>query len=409
MREQQTKTFKLEKVAEGSTKRPRHDVWECTLHQINERGHTHMKWQWGVKNGRLQIRERTYSKGLQKRNPWEQALLECDTMIDAKLYKGYIYTLDSEIVNNRDVIEKDHQENEKIATEVLSYVPFVMLAHDFDKYPNMIENRCGFLMPKLDGIFAMANVDTGEIWARSRKPIDKMKHIEEAVLQFGKTFESPHRWIVGELYRHGWEFQKISGLVRTSKVTPEKLEVSFHVFDLICDKSFGIRRLLLENGLYDKENIHLVECKKVALIEHEYKEYHKTCSNQGYEGIMIHRYVSTENSSEEMPGYLQDKRTDWLLKYKEFIQEEYICVGVNPQKHREIAGSVVLKTKDGIEFSATPKMSDELKKQIWESKNEYIGQIGTVKFFSYHPGPEGKPRFPNLIGFRHPDDITNKQ
>ncbi len=231
MNQNQIKSFKLEKRKSSSitgANRQRHDVWECTVRQIKIKGkrETHMKWQWGIKNGKFQIRERTYCKGLQKRTPWEQALQECNTMIDGKLHKGYVYAVDSDISSKNsksltpekdachDIIDHDvvmeDATDQTTASEANSSVPFVMLAWELKKYPNKIVDRCGFIMPKLDGIFAMANLDTGELWARSRKPIVRMKHIQEAVLEFGKSFRNPNRWIVGELYRHGWEFQKIS-------------------------------------------------------------------------------------------------------------------------------------------------------------------------------------------------------
>lgn len=415
MTETATLKFKLEKVVhKPGAKRPRHDVWECTLRRVNDEGHTHVKWEWGVRNGKPQTRERTYVKGLQKRTAWQQALQETNKMIDEKLHKGYGYAADSicirsffdrEAPEDRDEHTKD-DDGELDLTRTT--IPFVMLAHDLQKYPHMVVDRCGFLMPKLDGVFAMANIDTGDIWSRSRKPIEKMKHVQEAVLQFGKVFRGSNRWIVGELYRHGWEFQKISGLVRTSKITPEKLEVVFHVFDLMCEQPFEARRSLLESGFRELSqggNITLVDCHRVANILVAYREYHKICVNGGYEGVMIHPYTKEADDLSKMPGYLQDKRTEWLLKYKEFIQEEYECVGIKPQKHRQIAGSVILKTKDGIEFSATPSMTDESKKEIWDMRHSHVGQIATVKFFSYHPGTQGKPRFPTIIGFRHPDDI----
>lgn len=412
------KYFHLEKVtlnANGKTKR--HDVWTCTVQQPDQsKLETQMKWQWGINNGKQQIRERTYTKGLQKRTPWEQALLECNTMINTKLHKGYTYTPNSDVLGTTETdVFNCIDEDDRVDTDVVmdnSEIPFVMLAYDLEKYPDMIDDRCGFIMPKLDGIFAMANVDTGELWARSRKPLSMMKHIQRAVLEFGKSFSGKNRWLVGELYRHGWEFQKISGLIRTSKVTSEKLEISFHVFDLMCDDPFETRRVVLESAkkLWNATSqLHLVECIKVNNLNDEYKKYHTKYINEGYEGIMIHPYTKNSPNSDdtELPGYLQDKRTKWLLKYKEFIQEEYECIGVQPQKHKAIAGSVLLRTKDGVQFSATPKMSDKLKKEIWESRDKYVGQIATVKFFSYHPGAQGKPRFPNLLGFRHPDDMSD--
>ena len=42
------------------------------------------------------------------------------------------------------------------------------------------------------------------------------------------------------------------------------------------------------------------------------------------------------------------------------------------------------------------------KKNIWDNQEDYLGKIATVKYFE--KTPKNIPRFPRLLGFRHPDD-----
>jgi len=437
---EKSKEFHLEKTAKTGPKAsgaqatgPKIQVWHATIKTINSDGHIIMEWTWGQQNGKMQVRNRTYTKGLVKRSAWDQALQDCTKMVNDKIDKGYVL-----ISGDLGQIEQPDDKKSKVPKDSNNSVPYVMLAFDSNNYPEMM-NRCGFIMPKLDGIFCMANLRTGELWSRTRKQFTSLKHIEDAVRSIGqqdqkrrhdddayikksfptsvRIFSSPTEendylndlWIVGELYVHGLGFQTISGLVRHKTPRPEQLQIQFHVFDAILPNNFQFRRNVLSSIFLNIDNvpesITLVPCKFVYNIKESCDSYHTAYANQGYEGIMIHPFtLHVDDDDSECPGYLQNNRTKWLLKYKKFMQEEYICIEVKPQKHNSaIAGSVLLKNNKDQEFSATPDWTNDEKMKLWTNRQDFIGQIATVKFFCYTD--KGLPRFPILNGFRHPDDI----
>ena len=361
-------------------------IWDADIEKLPN-GHAILKWEWGQEGGKIQKRSNYYEKGKVKRSAYEQALLECKKMVKDKLAKGYISS------------DKDAENLFETSDEI----PQVMLAFDCQKYKKKLDNS-GYIMPKLDGIFCIADLSNGKLYSRSRNQITGLPHIENAVREFIKRLPKlKFKFIVGELYKHGWGFQKISGLVRRTKNTDqiEIKEIEFHVFDAIANLPFYVRFSELEK-IFEKygapSEIVLTKAHRVSNIQKSLEGFHKIYTDMGYEGIMIHPDGDTK---------YENKRTDWLLKYKKFIQEEFVCIGFNSRKHHklgEIVGSVLLVNSVGNQFSATPKWTDAEKRKLHEQQNDYLGKHATVKFFAYTE-TAGVPRFPILIGFRDVKDM----
>ena len=87
------------------------------------------------------------------------------------------------------------------------------------------------------------------------------------------------------------------------------------------------------------------------------------------------------------------------MKYKLFSDEEFECVGYESQKNNENkVGAFIFITEDGSEFKARPKMTEEERDELWQSRDEYIGQVGKIVF--QEKSEDNIPRFPILISFR---------
>lgn len=393
---QQCLTYSLVKYTSSEK---RNQIWKVCIEKIGS-NETSLTCTWGYENGKMQTSHRVYQQGKVNRNSWQQATLECRKMMKDKIRKGYI-GLPKDLSCKDLNIEETNEENNAIQ------IPHVMLAHQMEKYPSFYDEtqKGAYIMPKLDGIFCLANLSSGKLWSRQRIPLTGMSHIETAVksLNINKyTSDAPApEWIVGELYCHGMPFQKITGLVRRSKhnLDDEDIKkIQFHVFDAIMtENSFCTRYSFLKQVIPSCDSIiKLVEATYVVSLKECYKEFHRKYTDMGYEGIIIH--------PDEGPGYQENKRTKWLLKYKTFQQEEFRCVEVLPLKHKLSAGSVLLEDSKGYRFSATPKCSDLEKEDMWNRRNEYVGQLATVQFFC-KTDDKKVPRFPILLGFRHEHDI----
>lgn len=406
----------------GSKKQRSTDVWEIRVETDGTT--TRMTRSHGIEGGKMQTVVREYTAGKQGRSGEEQAMLECSDLVQNKIVvKGYaiVQRTDSPLYPAPDaaICHLDPTKPKSEAPVVKTAPPHVMLAQKFEdhsaKYiaPEVAPGHYLFwVMPKLDGVFCLANLRTGALWSRARKPLGStLVHIEPEVKKLGEGFDASVEWIVGELYMHGMTFQEISGNVRTKSSKTPVVKMEYHVFDAISDLPFSKRRVMLTDRFANwssPSHLVLVECLKVEdntgdskNVTQKIKEMHDMFVGQGYEGAMVH----VEPTVEPLVGYQQDTRSKWLLKYKSFMQEEFVCMEIKPQKHNSVvAGSAILKHPDGDRtFSASLAVPLAAKREIWKTRQQYVGAIATVSFFSYTDG--GIPRFPQLLGFRHIDDL----
>jgi ATP-dependent DNA ligase len=114
-----------------------------------------------------------------------------------------------------------------------------------------------------------------------------------------------------------------------------------------------------------------------------------------YEGTMVRADVAT--------GYEVDKRSQSLLKVKDSDRKEFRTVRLERQEHDETLGAVWCVTPDGIEFKATPAMTDDEKRDIWAHRGQYGNMWGSVQHFGYTD--KGAPRHAHIFGFRSADDM----
>ena len=117
--------------------------------------------------------------------------------------------------------------------------------------------------------------------------------------------------------------------------------------------------------------------------------YHDQFVEQGHEGIMIRDAVST---------YEIGKRSNYLLKYKEFQTEEYEVVGVKEGTGRE-KGAGIWECRTGNRvFSAKPEGTLEFRRHLFRDREKYIGKMLTVRFQNLTA--LGVPRFPVGVAIR---------
>jgi len=266
--------------------------------------------------------------------------------------------------------------------------PFKIVG-DKAPYPMLaIKNYEGIKLPdtvavqqKLDGVRCIANTKTGELWSRNGKVILGVPHINQAVLDLNFSSHTP--WLDGELYIHGVGFQTIVGMVKRSKNIKVGNPIQYHIYDTIKSGDFKSR-----NAIVNKipKNKHLIVVDTYWIPKEDINEYQKKFVEEGYEGLMI-----------RLNGpYEINRRSKGLIKVKDFVDTEYKIIDVLKEPNKDVAGVVNLITNEGKKFSARPAMNDAERKDLWDNRVDYIGRLGTVKYFSLTDG--GVPRFPNLIG-----------
>jgi DNA ligase-1 len=225
----------------------------------------------------------------------------------------------------------------------------------------------------------------------------------------------------GELIVNGIPFNKISSAISSFKGEPD---FTYYVFDWLVDLKETYEQRVLRLG----ELIHLKYCAPVipTLIENEdaLLSYEEHVLDHGYEGICFR----TPDSPYKFGRSTLNQ--GWLIKFKRFADSEAEIISLEEQKRNEnelerdelgyakrskakagmidantLGSFLVRDIYNGKEFGigGGTGVTQELRKEIWNNKDKYIGRI--IKY-KYQPvGVKELPRFPTFIGFRDEDDM----
>jgi hypothetical protein len=234
--------------------------------------------------------------------------------------------------------------------------------------------------------------DNRKLYLASRKGqiIETLPHIVkelETIMNDGDIFD-------GEIYLHGMPLNQIHAIVSAKKnlksaVLREKLQ--FHVFDapringLTESDTFQDRYNALMVRLLSKKlkHIKLVRCHTIKSHD-DIKSLHDEYVNKGYEGLMI-RLANAP---------YEQTRTESLLKYKEFEDEEFDIVGFKEGKGKLMGhiGSFECQMKNGKRFNAKLEGDESYLKYLFNHPEEFMNKPLMVRFFEYNE--YGVPSFP---------------
>ena len=97
----------------------------------------------------------------------------------------------------------------------------------------------------------------------------------------------------------------------------------------------------------------------------------------------------------------ETKRTENLLKYKDFYDAEYeiVCFTEGKGNWAGAAKSVTLKGGDGDIFKAGIKGSMEYAKQLLIDKDSYVGKMATIRYQEL-TSKNKVPRFGRMVSVR---------
>lgn len=329
----------------------------------------------GLIDGKLVIHRSTCGgKNIGRSNettPEEQAILEAESKFAKKVKGEYFEVLED--MDNMTPLEKVTHIR-KIASENIVILP--MLAKDYKEPPF----PC-YAQPKLDGMRSHGKKIT--MISRENSVINTVPHIQESLKQL------PDDLIIdGELYAHGLSFQENMKLIK--KVRPETINVKYHVYDLVSDEPFKARYDRLAMLVKDMDHVELVPTY-VINNEEDLKRYHALFLSQGYEGTIV-RWGDG--------GYENNKRSKYLLKYKDFLDIALEIIDIRPSDKYPKQGFPIFEWigAKNDELSAGMKFGHAFREEFLRNKEEYIGQVAELRFFEY--SDDGVPRFPVCHGFR---------
>lgn len=370
-------SFKNNKIYEWSIKiEKKNSVYKI----VTEHGQT---------DGKIVSHEKEITEGKAKRTVLEQATLDAQSKWNNKKNKE-LYVENIENTETKDD---------------LNIVVRPMLANKFNFEAYKKTSKAykipfpAFIQKKYDGIRCISYLKNNKVILESRKGIEfeNFAVLKEQLYKVFKT-QPDNFYLDGELYSETVDFQVISGLIRLSekKATPEDIKkinkIEYHIYDCIDlnNLSIGYKdRYDILTELHKVVSSHknnlikLVETIKVDKVD-DVKKYHDEFVAAGYEGLMVR----------DMNGpYEIQKRSKYLQKYKEFMEEEYKIVGFHEGSGDE-KGAIVWNciTNDGKAFAVRPKGTFETRQQLYEEGDKYIGKQLTVIFQEL--SSDGIPRFP---------------
>ena len=332
--------------------------------------------QHGQQFGTMQLSAKyVEGKNIGKKNqttPQEQAALDATSMWKKQKDKGYVEDLNK--------------------VDEIVYLP--MLANDFEKRKGKIEYPV-HLQPKLDGMRALA------MWDGDRVVLLSRKGKEYNVLHIAQELESiiqPNMILDGEIYTHGYNFQEITRLVKKYR-EGETEHLQYWIYDVFMigeeATEWFDRHKMLTNVILSDNNIIKTTKTLTAYNEREIYKLQKEFVRRGYEGAIVR---------ELRAPYEINKRSNHLLKVKEFKDNEYKIIGYK-EGEGKFVGCVIWKciTEEGKDFDVVPKGTLKQKKQWFKDGDKYVGSWLKVKYFEL--SEENKPRFPVGLGIRLPEDM----
>lgn len=264
--------------------------------------------------------------------------------------------------------------------------------------------------PKIDGIrFLMVD---GVAVSRTFKPI-RNTHIQNLLQQYLPD------GIDGEL-TSGDTFQSSTSAVMTIENTPDFKVWIFDYVDPEDDEilPFHLRIVNMPtlNSPFDFQVLYGSQMKSLE----EITEYERICLDAGYEGVMLRDPFGTYKFGRSTVN------DNILLKVKRFLDDEAELIDIqekmsnqNPEEldafgHIKrsaslegmvptgVAGTLIVRTKDGMEFGIGSGLNDELRVELWNNKEKYLGKLVKYKYFPQ--GVKELPRHPVFLGFRDPED-----
>lgn len=247
----------------------------------------------------------------------------------------------------------------------------------------LMMDRKFYLQNKLDGNRCLVHNDgTGLVaYTRNGKEFKTLKHILEpleSIVPAGYTID-------GELYVHGQSLQTIVSWGK--RLQHKTLELQLHAYDLIADEGFGARynelRGLLRGAISNPNYpIRLVDTGEFTPESRaNFRGLSPLLSKArgaGYEGLMFRSDYALERGVFKKVGYEDGKRSGSLIKLKDWLDQEFKIVDIQPSAD----GWAILHCVTGLGGSFTVSCPGDVtfKRYVLANKQKYIGKYVTVKF-----------------------------
>ena len=374
-------------------------LYEWSIEVTNVNDTVHIITQNGMYGGKMIRREKLIDTSKGGKTFLEQAIQDGSrSYLDKRDKQGYTENKDSLmkfIDPNMSVVGA----KKPIVSPGHSTVIRPMLAYkfefkDLEKKKPTITLPC-YLQRKLDGLRCMSHLSGSDVIMESRQGVP-FKIFTSIMGELSGLLKShPNIYLDGEMYTDEIPFQTLSGIIRlkelpTDKEQLDKIDVIHcYIYDCVVLDDLAMSydgRVDVLHKLFGKKkfkHIRLLETETITTPD-EIKEKHDQYVSDGFEGVMLRNPVAP---------YKIGKRSKDLLKYKEFMEEEFKVIGFTEGTGGD-KGTVIweCEMKDKQTFSVRPRGTKEERRDLFTNGDKYIGKKLTVIFFGF--STSGIPRFP---------------
>lgn len=223
-----------------------------------------------------------------------------------------------------------------------------MLCKVYDSNDKKSQNIKWLASRKLDGLRCFIYMKDGVLRTASRGgqnyDVASTYILTDAYIKKLLT-ENPNMILDGELYHHGWNLQKISGLGRLETLHEDHKRLQFYCYDVVDEeKTFQERWDFLKSLKIDWNSLLTIVEHVEVQGEDEINNLHDKWVQQGYEGLVLRDPNQTYK-----PGG-RDRR---MQKVKKFTDGEFKVIGYSEGLRPEDFVFRCL-TADNKEFEAKP-------------------------------------------------------
>ena len=340
--------------------------------------------------------EITILKGKVKRTLLEQCELEYNSHINKYKDKGYKSLSDLK-VDSIDNFDPEKHLPTDVTDQNGNKKP--MLCKVYDASDPKVQNKIYYASRKHDGLRCHIYMKDGELHTSSRGgqnyDIAAYYILTDAFIK--QLLQSnPGMILDGELYHHGWNLQKISGLGRLETLHHDHTQLRFYCYDIVDESKTFEDRLSILKSINPSWNslLTIVEHVKVS-SEDEINKLHDKWIEEGYEGLVLR--------DPDMP-YKCGGRDRRMMKVKKFTDGEFTIKGL-VEGLRDEDLCFLMVTDEGNEFKAKPIGDRVLKQWYRDNINSLINKKGTVKYFGFTETENPVPNLPVFKSVRISQDI----
>jgi ATP-dependent DNA ligase len=173
----------------------------------------------------------------------------------------------------------------------------------------------------------------------------------------------------------------------------------YRVYDIVDESMTFVRRFnLLQDIVTACKNPNIILARtETAHTEADILRLHAEFTAEGFEGSII------RNNDGK---YTINKRSNDLLKHKDWLDEEFLIVNIIPSGGgiAETVGKFVCVDEKGHEFESTAMGSFEQRQEYLTNKHLYIGKWAKVKYRE-RSGKHNVPFHSNTLEVRDREDF----